>query len=37
MDEPVLPGRRQTSGVVRVGDTVRRPLHERADYGPARS
>jgi aminoglycoside phosphotransferase (APT) family kinase protein len=31
-DELVLDGGAQTDGVVRVGDTVRRPLHQRSDY-----
>jgi aminoglycoside phosphotransferase (APT) family kinase protein len=35
VDEPTelaLEGGRQTDGVVRVGDTVRRPLHARSEY-----
>lgn len=30
--EPMLHGGRQTVGVVRVGDTVRRPRHARSDF-----
>jgi aminoglycoside phosphotransferase (APT) family kinase protein len=32
MSNEPLAGGRQTAGVVRVGDTVRRPLHRRSDY-----
>jgi Phosphotransferase enzyme family len=32
VDEELLEGGRQTTGVVRVGDTVRRPLHRRSEY-----
>jgi Phosphotransferase enzyme family len=32
VDERALEGGRQTAGVVRVGDTVRRPLHRRSDF-----
>jgi hypothetical protein len=32
VDERLLEGGRQTAGIVRVGDTVRRPLHRRSDF-----
>jgi hypothetical protein len=32
MDEQLLQGGRQTTGVVRVGDTVRRPLHRNSEF-----
>ena len=32
LTEQALDGGRQTIGVVRVGDTVRRPLHARSEY-----
>ena len=30
--ETILPGGRQTSGIVRIGDTVRRPLHRTSEF-----
>lgn len=32
LGEQTLEGGRQTGGVVRVGETVRRPHHARSDY-----